>query len=759
MLPSAPVLVDDVQQFDWTITEGQRLNLQCKADGEPKPYVLWFHDGEQVPSNDNRLKLVGPKLTIKKIKTDQAGNYACKAYNSLGFVWRNFTVNVSEIAMRDEPMRLDDLANSDESTNVSRNFAPGVKHAPFFTQNPRPQLVVRPAGSEVSLKCQSDGFPTPKITWLKGTLPPKRKSNKNITFHKWSMKLEEVTTADNGNYTCVVSNSEGSINYTFTLEIQERISHKPIIRDGYPKNLTVYVGETARFECRFISDLQPFVRWVQHFKINDSYHDEKGMPYIKTISSTDPNITNPQLLVLENTTYDEEGWYTCLAENSIGMAYRSVWLTILPWPEEVEPDIPVWTWMFLSGAGFIVLVILISVVICRYCRPKSKPITLMPQNIIIRKKIILEQHDSDSSHTSIAPLVKIDFDRSPYFSDVVPLSEYEMPLDPAWEFTRDKLVLGKPLGYGAFGQVIKGEAYGLNGVEGPTVVAVKMLKDGHIDQEMADLVSEMEVMKKIGKHVNIINLLGCCTQSGPLYVIVEYAPNGNLRDFLRAHRPSSGYEQAIGMDLKPKTLTHKNLVSFAYQIARGMEYLASKRCIHRDLAARNVLVTEDKIMKIADFGMARDINNSDYYKKRSKGRLPVKWLAPEALFNSLSTSKSDVWSYGVLLWEIMTLGGSPYPSVPHEKLLPLLQQGHRMEKPQNCSLEIYFIMRECWKDNPMHRPTFTELVEDLDRILTLTSDQEYLELNIPVLETPPSSECSSSSSDSELELEFRPTEV
>ena len=113
----------------------------------------------------------------------------------------------------------------------------------------------------------------------------------------------------------------------------------------------------------------------------------------------------------------------------------------------------------------------------------------------------------------------------------------------------------------------------------------------------------MEVMKIIGRHRNIINLVGCCTQDGPLYVIVEYAPHGNLRDFLRDRRPpnTSGYEQPVQRwDLKP--LTYKDCISFAYQVARGMEYLASKMCIHRDLAARNVLVSEDFIMKIADFG-------------------------------------------------------------------------------------------------------------------------------------------------------------
>lgn len=180
------------------------------------------------------------------------------------------------------------------------------------------------------------------------------------------------------------------------------------------------------------------------------------------------------------------------------------------------------------------------------------------------------------------PIVKIEKQKSqhPANSWDTMISEYELPMDSEWEIPRDLLLLGKSLGEGAFGKVVKGEGRGLLKEGVNSIVAVKMLKEGHTDSEMMDLVSEMEMMKMIGKHINIINLLGCCTQDGPLYVVVEYAPYGNLRDFLRQHRPSSGYEPALGQDVKEKkTLTQKDLVSFAYQVARGMEYLASRRVI------------------------------------------------------------------------------------------------------------------------------------------------------------------------------------
>lgn len=194
------------------------------------------------------------------------------------------------------------------------------------------------------------------------------------------------------------------------------------------------------------------------------------------------------------------------------------------------------------------------------------------------------------------------------------ISEYEFPIDLNWEFPRDHLELGKALGEGAFGKVVMAYANGLDKTGQNTIVAVKMLKEGHTDEDVKDLVCEMEVMKMIGTHKNIINLLGCCCQDGPLFVIVEYAPHGNLRDFLRKHRPTCYADNRIEVE-KQQTLTQKDLVSYAYQIGRGMEYLASRKCIHRDLAARNVLVSDDFVMKIADFGLARDIHSQDYYRK------------------------------------------------------------------------------------------------------------------------------------------------
>ncbi|CAH3158937.1 unnamed protein product, partial [Pocillopora meandrina] len=229
------------------------------------------------------------------------------------------------------------------------------------------------------------------------------------------------------------------------------------------------------------------------------------------------------------------------------------------------------------------------------------------------------------------------------------------------------------------------------------------------ESERKDLLSELELMKQLKPHPYVIKLLGCVTKSEPLLVLIEYVPFGDLLGYLRKSRGLNDtyYKDP---DIKPQTnLTSQQLIKFAWQIADGMSYLSSIPVIHRDLAARNVLVGEGETCKVTDFGMARDVQEDNIYEKKTRGRLPVKWTAIEALLYGKYTTRSDVWSYGILLYEIFTIGGSPYPRMDGRKIANLLQEGYRMPKPQHVDDKLYDIMIKCWKDDPNLRPSFEKL--------------------------------------------------
>ncbi|XP_074089604.1 fibroblast growth factor receptor 2 isoform X5 [Macrotis lagotis] len=658
----------------------------------------------------------------------------------------------------------DDNEGSEDFVNDNNNM-----RAPYWTHTEKMEkrLHAVPAANTVKFRCPAGGNPVPSMRWLKNGKEFKQEhriGGYKVRNQHWSLIMESVVPSDKGNYTCVVENEYGSINHTYHLDVVERSPHRPILQAGLPANASTVVGGDVEFVCKVYSDAQPHIQWIKHVEKNGSKYGPDGLPYLKVLKHSGINSSNAEVLTLYNVTEADAGEYICKVSNYIGEANQSAWLTVLPNKQEPvrEKEItasPEYLEIAIYCIGvFLIACMVVTVVLCRMRTTTKKPdfssqpaVHKLTKRIPLRRQVTVSA-DSSSSMNSNTPLVRITTRLSsaadaPMLAGV---SEYELPEDPKWEFPRDKLTLGKPLGEGCFGQVVMAEAVGIDKdkPKEAVTVAVKMLKDDATEKDLSDLVSEMEMMKMIGKHKNIINLLGACTQDGPLYVIVEYASKGNLREYLRARRPP-GMEYSFDINRVPEEqMTFKDLVSCTYQLARGMEYLASQKCIHRDLAARNVLVTENNVMKIADFGLARDINNIDYYKKTTNGRLPVKWMAPEALFDRVYTHQSDVWSFGVLMWEIFTLGGSPYPGIPVEELFKLLKEGHRMDKPANCTNELYMMMRDCWHAVPSQRPTFKQLVEDLDRILTLTTNEEYLDLSGPLEQYSPSypdtrSSCSS----------------
>ncbi|XP_020825692.1 angiopoietin-1 receptor [Phascolarctos cinereus] len=267
------------------------------------------------------------------------------------------------------------------------------------------------------------------------------------------------------------------------------------------------------------------------------------------------------------------------------------------------------------------------------------------------------------------------------------------------------------IGEGNFGQVLKARIK-KDGLR--MDAAIKRMKEYASKDDHRDFAGELEVLCKLGHHPNIINLLGACEHRGYLYLAIEYAPHGNLLDFLRKSRVLETDPAFAIANSTASTLSSQQLLHFAADVARGMDYLSQKQFIHRDLAARNILVGENYIAKIADFGLSR---GQEVYVKKTMGRLPVRWMAIESLNYSVYTTNSDVWSYGVLLWEIVSLGGTPYCGMTCAELYEKLPQGYRLEKPLNCDDEVYDLMRQCWREKPYERPSFAQILVSLNRML------------------------------------------
>ncbi|XP_072167449.1 uncharacterized protein [Diadema setosum] len=287
------------------------------------------------------------------------------------------------------------------------------------------------------------------------------------------------------------------------------------------------------------------------------------------------------------------------------------------------------------------------------------------------------------------------------------------------EFDRSLLKIEDLLGSGQFGNVYKGFAYGINGKEMYIPVAVKSLKENATAAMKADFMDEIKLIVEIGGHPNILPIRGCCTADEPHYLITEFMEYGDLLHFLwKCREEKSILEDPI------YRLTATSQLQIAIQIARGMEYLSTTMYYHGDLAARNVLVGEGLICKISDFGLADDIYQRGYKRLAPERKRPVKWVSLETNTQGKCSIQSDVWSFGIVLYEIYTLGGVPYPGMDGRSVIAQLQRGYRMERPSVCPEDIYDIMRRCWHESPQNRPSFTTLYNTLD--LMLTERVDYL---------------------------------
>ncbi|XP_049442052.1 vascular endothelial growth factor receptor 3 isoform X2 [Epinephelus fuscoguttatus] len=671
----------------------------------------------------------GRQKTVSRLQIGNASvsvMYKCSAENKVGkderLIYFYVTTIPEGFSVDVEPsenlLKQDKVSLSCSADNYT------YEHLQWYRLNP--QALQGKQGKPQELDCRSvhlyadslDGqlsFQGPSNSWV-------------LDFTIPSVQLE-----DEGHYVCEAQSRRNGEKQCLFRYISVKAPEAPRYKLSLT-NQTVNVTESLRMECDVEGRPLPRLSW---FKDNQPLHQMSG------IQLQDSNRT----LSIQRVTEEDAGLYTCTACNQCGCVHSSAAVRVIGSSDKANVEI-----VILIGTG-VIAVFFWALLILIFCNVKR----VNPADIKMGYlSIIMDPGE-------------------------VPLDEQceYLPYDSSqWEISRDRLRLGKVLGHGAFGKVIEASIYGINKSNSLDTVAVKMLKDGATASEHKALMSELKILIHIGNHLNVVNLLGACTKpNGPLMVIVEYCKYGNLSNFLRAkrefflpyrsqvrrmieagqmdqrarHPPSPPSSTLTGPqspstnapnvnpavekleDLWKTPLTIEDLICYSFQVARGMEFLASRKCIHRDLAARNILLSENNIVKICDFGLARDIYKDPDYVRKGNVRLPLKWMAPESIFDKVYTSQSDVWSFGVLLWEIFSLGASPYPGVQiDEDFCKRLKDGVRMRAPETASPEIYGIMLACWQGEPKERPTFPALVQILGDLLqdnSLPDGKDYIPLN------------------------------
>ncbi|XP_026758782.1 insulin-like receptor isoform X2 [Galleria mellonella] len=279
-----------------------------------------------------------------------------------------------------------------------------------------------------------------------------------------------------------------------------------------------------------------------------------------------------------------------------------------------------------------------------------------------------------------------------------------------WEVPRSNIEFIRELGQGSFGMVYEGIAKNIEKGKPETRCAVKTVNEHATDRERIEFLNEASVMKAFDTF-HVVRLLGVVSRGQPTLVVMELMELGDLKTYLRSHRPDADTSLPKKDTGNPPTL--QNILQMAIEIADGMAYLSAKKFVHRDLAARNCMVAGDLTVKVGDFGMTRDIYETDYYRKGTKGLLPVRWMSPESLKDGVFSSSSDVWSYGVVLWEMVTLAMLPYQGLSNEQVVRYVVEGGVMERPEHCPDRLYELMRACWAHRAPARPTFLQLAADL----------------------------------------------
>ncbi|XP_059091496.1 tyrosine-protein kinase transmembrane receptor Ror2-like isoform X1 [Tigriopus californicus] len=286
------------------------------------------------------------------------------------------------------------------------------------------------------------------------------------------------------------------------------------------------------------------------------------------------------------------------------------------------------------------------------------------------------------------------------------------------EFPRNDIIYLRDIGQGAFGRVFQGKAPGLIAGEEFTMVAVKMLKEEASDDLQRDFEKEASLLAEF-EHPNIVKLLGVCAIGRPMCLLFEFMAKGDLNSYLRASSPANYIVRSgsnASSSFNDAKITHIEQINIIKQVCNGMVYLSDRKFVHRDLASRNCLMDNLGSVKIADFGLSQKIYLQDYYRGDESDQIPVRWMPLESIIHNKYTVESDVWAFGILLWEIFSYALQPYYGLSHEEVIKFLKEGNVLHCPENTPKSAYRVMLSCWHSKPANRPSFRALLKELETI-------------------------------------------
>ncbi|XP_042685384.1 muscle, skeletal receptor tyrosine-protein kinase isoform X7 [Centrocercus urophasianus] len=724
-LETVDALVEDVAKF------------VCVVESYPEPEITWTRNSIPIRLFDTRYSIQrnGQLLTILSVEDSDDGVYCCTADNGVGAAAQSCG-------------------------------ALQVKMRPKITRPPVNVEIIE--GLKAVLPCTTMGNPKPSVSWIKGETVVKENARIAV-LDSGNLRIHNVQREDAGQYRCVARNSLGSAYSkpaTVVVEVFARILKAP-------ESQNITFGSMVTLRCTAAGAPVPTVTWLENGKavsagsiaesVKDRVVDSRLQVYVTrpglfTCLATNKHSKTFGAAKAAATISVSEWRENCLAvkdlycfkewlsmeENSQRGIYKPGLMLLalpecnrlpslhqdpsacthipffasppcsskkpngetpnLPPPPSYSPTYSMNVIIsIISSFALIVILGIITLVCCRRRKQwknkkresETPTLTTLPSELLL-----------DRLHPN--PM----YQRMPLLLNPKLLS---------LEYPRNNIEYVRDIGEGAFGRVFQARAPGLLPYESFTMVAVKMLKEEASADMQADFQREAALMAEFD-NPNIVKLLGVCAVGKPMCLLFEYMAYGDLNEYLRNRSPRNfcslvqGSLEARACLRSPLALCCTSQLCIAKQVAAGMAYLSERKFVHRDLATRNCLVGENMVVKIADFGLSRNMYSADYYKANENDAIPIRWMPPESIFYNRYTTESDVWAYGVVLWEIFSYGMQPYYGMAHEEVIYYVRDGNILSCPDNCPLELYNLMRLCWSKLPADRPSFASIHRILERM-------------------------------------------